>query len=104
MHFLRYPFIGDDTRVVLGQRHKDQDATAVARSTNRAHDELLDGGAVGAGALYRARYKQNAQRRPGESESRNKEDDELRQEDALHAPLREIDQRPRREKRQYARP
>src|SRR5262249_8893953 len=34
----------------------------------------------------------------------NEEDDELRQEDALHAPLREIDQRPRREKRQQARP
>ena len=91
MHFLRHAFIGNDARIVLGQRHEDEHAATIARAANPAQDELLEGGAMGAGALHRARHKKNTQWRPGECDSRNEEDDELRQEYALHAPLREID-------------
>ena len=57
IHFLRHPFIGNDARVVLGQRHENQHAAAIARAANPAQDELLEGGAVGAGALHRTRHK-----------------------------------------------
>ena len=104
MHFLRHAFIGDDPRVVLGHGHEDQDPAAIACAANPAQHELLERRAMGPSTLYRPRHQQNPQRRPGECDSGNEEDDELHQENALHAPLREIDQRPRREQRQKARP
>src|SRR5215469_1818961 len=97
VNFLRHAFIGDDARVVLGHGYEDQYPAAIARAANAAQHELLDRGAMGASAPYRARHKKNAYWGPGKCQSGNEEDDELRQEDALHAPLREIDQRPRRE-------
>ena len=53
-------------------------AAAIVRAANPAQHELLERGAMGASALYRARHQQNTHRPPGERESGNEENDELR--------------------------
>ena len=55
MYFLRDPLVRDYPRVVLCHRYEDENATAIARVRYPADDELLNGGAVRSGALYRAR-------------------------------------------------
>ena len=62
MYFPRDPLVRDYPRVVLCHRYEDENATAIARMRYPADDELLDGGSVRSGALYRTRNEREAQR------------------------------------------
>ena len=104
MHFLRDAVVGDDPRKVLRQRHEDEHAAAVLGIGNPAHDELLERGAVCLRALQWTWHERHAQRQPREYQACGNKDRKLPQIDLLHAPVREIDERPRRDQRQYSRP
>ena len=70
MYLLRDPIIRDYPRVVLCHRYEDENATAIARMRHPADDELLNGGSVRSGALYRTRNEREAQRSPRKEEAR----------------------------------
>src|SRR5277367_4724013 len=96
--------VGDDPRVVFRRRHEDEDAGPVARMADAADHELLQRRLMGARAPHRRRHQREAQRHPREDQAGDQEHRKLQQENLLHAPRRQIDQRPRHDERQHARP
>ena len=63
-HFRSNPIVGDDARIMLGERHEDQYAGAVLGAADAANDELLDGGTMRARPLQRTRDQQKPKRHP----------------------------------------
>ena len=76
VYFLRDAFVGNDARIVLRQRHEDQDTAAVGGPSDATDDELLKRGAMRPRPLRCARNQQEPHRHPGEDQGGDQEHQE----------------------------
>src|SRR5581483_8396180 len=104
VHLLRKARVSQYSGIALRQRDEDQHAGPMPGMADAAQDELLERRAMGARTPQRARDQRQPQRHPREDQPERDEYDDLDENNPLHAPCSEFDQRPGRQQRQHGRP
>ena len=104
LYFLCDTFVGDDPRIAFSERHEYQHAGAILCAAYPPHDKLFERGTMRPCTSHHLRHQCEPKRHPGECKRRDNECHDLQQENSLNAPLSKINERPRRQKCQRARP